>query len=187
MELAGIVLAGGAARRLGGVDKPLLTVDGVPLLHRVVSALRGHGAAPVIVVGPARPDAAVPPDVLRTREDPPGTGPVAALAAGLALVDTPLVATLAADLTGVRTATLARLAEALHRAPAADGAVLTDDTGHRQWLLAVWRTPALRRALPPDPRGVSLRSCLGPLATVDVPALPGEAHDVDAPGDLTGR
>ncbi|MSW42848.1 MAG: NTP transferase domain-containing protein, partial [Actinobacteria bacterium] len=33
-----LVLAGGASRRLGGVDKPLLTVGGSTLLERAVTA-----------------------------------------------------------------------------------------------------------------------------------------------------
>ena len=52
--VAGIILAGGAGRRMGGVDKAALVVGGVTLLDRVLTAAR-----PVcdwlVVVGPARP------------------------------------------------------------------------------------------------------------------------------------
>jgi molybdopterin-guanine dinucleotide biosynthesis protein A len=74
-----IVLAGGAAQRLGGRDKPALPVGGRPMLDRVLAA--ASGATRRIVVGPAR--AGVPADVIQVREEPPGGGPVAALAAGL--------------------------------------------------------------------------------------------------------
>src|SRR3954462_6239516 len=94
MRYAGIVVAGGAARRLSGVDKPALSVGGKPLLARAIHAL--GGAERGIVVGPRRPGF----DVVWTREPVPGTGPVAALAAGLAVVpgDVETVAVLAADL-----------------------------------------------------------------------------------------
>ncbi|MEU9382801.1 NTP transferase domain-containing protein, partial [Streptomyces sp. NPDC048279] len=36
-----IVLAGGAARRLGGADKPSVRVGGRPLLDRVLTACAG--------------------------------------------------------------------------------------------------------------------------------------------------
>src|SRR5204863_90328 len=71
-----IVLAGGAATRLGGADKPQLKVAGRSLLDRAVDAV--HGAARIVVVGPEQQvDAAV----TFCREDPPGGGPVAAIAA----------------------------------------------------------------------------------------------------------
>ncbi|MFI8824284.1 DUF6457 domain-containing protein [Streptomyces sp. NPDC053431] len=73
-----IVLAGGAARRLGGADKPGVRVGGRALLDRVLAGCRDAGRTVVVAEprGTARP-------VEWTREEPPGGGPVAALAAGL--------------------------------------------------------------------------------------------------------
>ncbi|MEU4337703.1 NTP transferase domain-containing protein [Micromonospora lupini] len=92
---AAVVLAGGAARRMGGVDKPALPVGGRSMRDRVLAAV--GDAAPRVLVGPGD---GVAEGVRVTREDPPGGGPVAATAAGLALLDpeTTLVALLAADL-----------------------------------------------------------------------------------------
>ncbi|MEU4472529.1 NTP transferase domain-containing protein [Micromonospora sp. NPDC023888] len=92
---AAVVLAGGSARRMGGVDKPALPVGGRSMRDRVLAAV--SDATPRVLVGPAEE---VPEGVRVTREDPPGGGPVAATAAGLALLDpdTALVALLAADL-----------------------------------------------------------------------------------------
>ena len=73
-----IVLAGGAARRLGGADKPALSVGGRPLLDRVIAAC--PDAAITVVVGPRRPATRA---VVHALEDPPGGGPLAALDAGL--------------------------------------------------------------------------------------------------------
>ncbi|MFD5090203.1 molybdenum cofactor guanylyltransferase [Amycolatopsis thailandensis] len=176
MDHAGIVLAGGAARRLSGVDKPALPVGGKPLLARALAALAD--ADPVIVVGPVRPGF---DDVVWTREAEPGTGPVAALAAGLALVPTEIVVVLAGDLAGVRSSTVDRLVGSLG---AASGAVLVDGSGERQWLLGAWRVEALREALPEAVENASLRRTLGGLEIVEVPEEPGESDDIDTPEDL---
>lgn len=176
MTYAGIVLAGGAARRLSGVDKPALPVGGKPLLARALAALAE--ADPVIVVGPERPGFG---DVRWTRETEPGTGPVAALAAGLALVDTEIVVVLAGDLAGVRKSTVDRLVAALG---SASGAVLVDTGGVRQWLLGAWHTEALSGALPETVENASLRRTLGELDIVEVPEEPGESADIDTPEDL---
>jgi molybdopterin-guanine dinucleotide biosynthesis protein A len=176
---AAIVLAGGRARRLGGADKPMVEVGGKALLHRVLTAVAA--ANPVIAVGPERGGF---PGVMWTREDPPGGGPVAALAAGLALVPSgaDVVLVLAGDLTGVTEETVRRLLAALGDR---DGAVLVDQDGRRQWLLGVWRRDALRGALPANPAGAALRRTLGVLSIVDVSATAaGETADVDTHADL---
>ncbi|MFC0100654.1 molybdenum cofactor guanylyltransferase [Micromonospora marina] len=107
---AAILLAGGAARRMGGVDKPARAVGGRSMLHRVLGAVAD--ADQRIVVGSSGP---VPEGVRTTREEPPGGGPVAATAAGLALLDpgTTTVAVLAADLPLLTTAAVAGLRRAL--------------------------------------------------------------------------
>ncbi|WAL63351.1 NTP transferase domain-containing protein [Amycolatopsis cynarae] len=176
--LAGIVLAGGAARRLSGVDKPMLEVGGLPLLHRAVEALAA--ASPVVVVGPRRPGL---PAVRWAREEPPGGGPLAALAAGLAVLpETELVAVLAGDLAAITASTVDRLVAAVGDGSA--GAVLVDGEGRRQWLIGVWRAVRLRAVLPARPENASLRGVLGALDIVGVPEKPGESADIDTPEDL---
>jgi molybdopterin-guanine dinucleotide biosynthesis protein A len=140
---AAVVLAGGAARRMGGTDKPAVPVGGRPMRDRVLAAVAG--ASPRVVVGP---DLDLPEGVLATREDPPGGGPVAAAAAGLALLDpgTTYTALLAADLPLLTAEAVHALAGQL-RQSTADGVVYLDGTGRRQPLCGVWRTAALREAL----------------------------------------
>lgn len=113
---AAVVLAGGAARRMGGVDKPARPVGGRPMLHRVLAAVAD--ADQRIVVGPSVP---LPDGVRTTREKPPGGGPVAAIVAGLALLDpaTTTVALLAADLPLLTAAAVTELRRALDT-PAAE-------------------------------------------------------------------
>lgn len=175
-----IIVAGGAARRMSGVDKPALVVGGKSLLGRAIEAL--GEISPIVVVGPER---AGFPGVVWTREAEPGSGPVAALAAGLDALGADaegLVVVLAADLAGIRRSTVDKVVAAA--AGRADGAVLVDETGHRQWLIGAWRAAVLRRALPEQVAGASLRRTLGGLEIVDVPAEQGESADIDTPEDL---
>ncbi|GAB2965298.1 molybdenum cofactor guanylyltransferase [Saccharothrix stipae] len=173
---AAVVLAGGRGSRLGGVDKASVVVGGRTLLDHVLDAVAS--ARRTVVVGPAKDDVH---GVTWAREDPPGGGPVAGLAAGLAHVEADLVVVLAVDQPGITRSTVDRLLAAVGDT----GAVLVDDEGRSQWLIGAWRTAALRRALPADPRDASMRSVLGPLDPATVVALPGEARDVDTPRDLT--
>ncbi|MBP2325592.1 molybdopterin-guanine dinucleotide biosynthesis protein A [Kibdelosporangium banguiense] len=183
MGLAAVIFAGGKATRLGGVDKVMIEVAGRTLLSRSVDAVRG--AERIVVVGPAREIGAA---VRWVREEPPGSGPLAALAAGVeALADLPddtHVAVLAGDLLGIGPRTVAKLRSALDENPAVLGALLVDAEGFTQWMHAVWRLAALRAAVPPDSVGRSLKSVLGGLPLTLIPAQRGEADDVDAPGDL---
>lgn len=178
-----IVLAGGSARRLGGVDKAALDIGGRSLLQRVLAA--AEGAARVVVVGPPR---ALPERVLGTSERPSGGGPVAGLAAGLALVKAPLVAVLACDLPFVSADTVGSLAAALSTADAgaADGAQLVDETGQRQPLTAIYRTARLAAAIGrlPAVGGTPLRVLVEALTMLDVAAVRGEAWDCDTWHDV---
>ncbi|GHD85296.1 NTP transferase domain-containing protein [Streptomyces naganishii] len=136
-----VVLAGGAARRLGGADKPGLRVGGRALLDRVLDAC-ADARTTVVVAGP-RPTAR---PVRWAREEPPGGGPVAALDAGLRRTTAEDVVVLSADLPFLEPATVRRLLDAL-RAGRADGALLTDAEGRDQPLVAAYRAQALRREL----------------------------------------
>ncbi|SEN44956.1 Molybdopterin-guanine dinucleotide biosynthesis protein A [Actinacidiphila rubida] len=137
-----LVLAGGAARRLGGTDKPALPIGGRMLLDRVLAAC--DDARTTVVVGPRRPT--VRP-VRWTREDPPGGGPLPALAAGLAALDdgATAVLVLAADLPFLTTATTSALVDAL--TGDREGVLLTDAGGRDQPLAAAYRAEPLNREL----------------------------------------
>ncbi|MEV0243497.1 NTP transferase domain-containing protein [Streptomyces sp. NPDC050674] len=136
-----VVLAGGAARRLGGTDKPGVRVGGRALLDRVLAAC--GGARTAVVVAAPRPTAR---PVTWAREDPPGGGPLAALDAGLRHTTAEHVVVLSADLPFLVQRTVARLLDAL-RASGCDGALLTDPGGRDQPLVAAYRAPRLREEL----------------------------------------
>lgn len=168
---AAVLLAGGAARRMGGRDKPGLVVAGRPMRDRVLAAVAA--AEPRIVVGPPT---LLPPGVRGAREEPPGGGPVAAVAAGLALLDpatTTVVAVLAVDLPLL---TAAHVDDLRRRLTHEDGICYVDGEGRRQSLCGVWRHGALRRAVRDlaaqrggDLTGASMRSLLAGLTVADLP------------------
>jgi molybdopterin-guanine dinucleotide biosynthesis protein A len=168
-----VVLAGGSASRMGGTEKTALLVAGRSLLDRVLAAV--PDARTVIVVGDQRPTVR---EVTWTREQPPGTGPAAAVRAGLELVSAGLTVLLAGDLPLLSSAAVDRLLAAAGPA----GAVFLDGDDREQWLASAWPTEALRRA---DLRpGGSLRAALGPLHPTRVPADGLEVLDCDTPQDL---
>ncbi|ABD12843.1 Molybdopterin-guanine dinucleotide biosynthesis protein A-like [Frankia casuarinae] len=178
------MLAGGGARRLGGRDKPAVMVGGSTLLERVLSAVLD--AERVVIVGPRRDLAVdpIPPGRVRwCREDPPGGGPVAAIAAGLVEITTPFVAVLAADLPFLTGREIALLRRGVAD-PAAQAALLVDPDGRRQFLAAVWRTASLWAALPADPIGRPVRGLFADRPVTAVRAHARTCLDCDEPADV---
>lgn len=195
-----IVLAGGRGSRLGGADKAALELDGARLVDRAVAAARACGADPVVVVGPS---SAAPPGTIAAREDPPFSGPLAALAAGLAALPEPQpfseatradprhdqwTLLLACDLVEparVCETLVAALGEAA--GTAYDGFLLDDPEGRRQWLAGAYRTAALRAGIAAaGPRLADLPLKLAFAgARLHRIAVPSEiTADIDAPEDL---
>ncbi|MCP2341457.1 NTP transferase domain-containing protein [Actinomadura rupiterrae] len=158
-----VLLAGGLARRLGGANKPALTVGGTPLIVRTARAVEAAGR--LVIVGPRHPAL---PQARYVREDPPGAGPVPALRAGVAEVAAPWTVLLAADLPFLAPEHVAALVGAAARR-GAEGAVFVDDDGRVQWLTGVWRTDALRHALDAY-EGTRLRGVLRQLRPAGVAA-----------------
>lgn len=102
MVCAGIVLTGGTSRRLG-FDKATVRIGAETLAARAARVM-GTVCAPVVEVGPGHCG------IRAVREEPPGSGPLAALVAGANAVDTDAVVLLACDLVRVESPLLAFLA-----------------------------------------------------------------------------
>jgi molybdopterin-guanine dinucleotide biosynthesis protein A len=175
----GIVLAGGTAARMDGIDKAGLELGGRTLLEWTIDAF--VDADEVVVVGP--PSVPTTRPVTFTREDPPKGGPVAGLLTGVdVLLRTPaVVGVLAVDMPHVTASTMRRLREA---AVGHDGAFLADAGGRRQ--LAGVVSASRLAAVRPDPEhqhGMSLRALLADLDLASVPADGTEARDVDTWAD----
>lgn len=185
-----VVLAGGRSQRWDGVDKTAADLAGRPVVVHAVTGARGAlgSAVPAVVVAPADHPAA---DALRAdgahvvREDPPGGGPVAGLAAGLAaLPGAGVVAVVAGDVPFGGPA-LRRVVSALAADPDVDAVVGLDPAGRRQPLLGAYRTAALAAALATAPAaGRSVRSLLDGLRVATLAVDTREALDLDTPDDL---
>jgi len=185
-DVDAIVLAGGKGSRLGGADKAaLIGVDGKTSLQRTILACREVDARRVVVVGP--PDRPVTAGVEVAQEDPPGSGPALAIAAGLARLASDAsddVLVLACDMPNA-----APGVEALLAAPSGPDGVVGVAGGHRQWLLGLYKWAALVRACakldgwnaPSDP---SVGYLLGDLDLREVAVPPGAADDIDTEDDL---
>jgi molybdopterin-guanine dinucleotide biosynthesis protein A len=184
--VAAVLLAGGRASRLGGTDKPGITIGGRSLLETVAAAAADAGASRIIIVGPARAGFAAG-HLEFTSEQPPGAGPVPALRAGIARVTEPWLLLLAADLPFLRGPHLIALLTTAARRQRA-GAVLVDGEGRKQWLVSCWQSGPLRSALDKY-GGASLGGVLGPLGPAEViitrePGEPAPWLDCDTDEDL---
>jgi molybdopterin-guanine dinucleotide biosynthesis protein A len=107
---------------------------------------------------------------------------VAAIAAGLPRTCAEVVVVLAADLPFVAPA-IPRLVEAL---PAAGVALLVDESGRVNYLVAAWRRTSLTAALDAlnEPAGASARRLTGLVPRVLVPDEAGWGRDCDTWDDL---
>lgn len=152
-----VVLAGGASRRFGGVDKATLVLEGASLLDRVLTAT--ESAASTVVVGPER---STRRPVQWTQEDPPAGGPVAGVAAGLPFGTASVVVLVSCDLPWLTAAEVAWLVDGLGEY---DGHGLRDNGGREQPLAAAYRREALSAAIQAvgDPRDQSVRRSFAPL------------------------
>ena len=90
MRVSALILAGGKATRMGGVDKSAIVVDGRTIFERQLAAL---GTLPVIVSSPRNV-----PGFTTVRDAVDGAGPLAGIAAGLAAATTPWLLVLAGDM-----------------------------------------------------------------------------------------
>ena len=117
MKVAGAIIAGGPAKRLGGVAKPFLKVGGRAIAERQLDLFRGAALARVFVVA-NDPAPWAPLGIAVVPDRVGGMGPLGGVHAALtAADDCDAVVCLAGDLPFVEPALLAALRD---RAPAAD-------------------------------------------------------------------
>jgi molybdopterin-guanine dinucleotide biosynthesis protein A len=176
MTYDAIILAGGAAKRLGGADKALVVVGEQTLLDRALDAVRQ--ADQIIVVGPSRGTSR---GVVFSHEKPAGGGPAAAIAHAAHVVRASVVVVLAVDVPFANAA-IPRLLAAL---PRHDAAMLTDGDGRRQPLIAAYRADVLKaRAGEAAWANRSVRAFVEPFTVAEVAAATHEALDCDTPDDV---
>lgn len=195
---AAVVVAGGASRRLNHVPKASLSDGTSTLLDCALEAVAA--ASPRVVVGPE--SLPLPSGVLRTREDPPFSGPAAAIHAGLECiaadcersqaptpewclilgVDTPRIAPAVQQ--------LITAAQSVERAYAEQSALsLTDSEasagfwgvseGIYQPLVGIYRFEAIRSVFSTGTTDASVRSFLRRLNPTAVQMSAADTADVD--------
>lgn len=185
-----MILAGGASSRMNGAAKPRLTIGASTLLDIALDAT--DFCRRIVVVGPDDLTDIVERRLRRdhislTREDPPRTGPVHALAAGLRVLrgyadpEADAVVVLAADLPAITAADLLALTDAV--VDKAVDVVLAEHDGRVQPLVGAWRPIPLSVAI--DAIGDTRDRAVRQLLTPGFPriALP-HAIDCDTPEDL---
>ena len=129
-DFTGIVLAGGQGRRMGGVDKGLVPLDGRPMVARVIERLAPQ-VGPILVNANQNADAyaalgyPVVPDAVGGF-----AGPLAGLHAGLSRASTPYVVTVPCDSPFLPPDLVARLAAGLARDRAVLAVARTFDQPH---------------------------------------------------------
>ena len=178
-EVSVILLTGGSSRRMG-TDKASVKLGNDTLLDFQLAQI--PTGVPTIVVGEA---VAARPEVVFTREDPPGSGPVAAVSAGLAHTRTSEVVLLAVDAPFA----LPQLLR-LHLDPDDTALIPQDLAGKPQYLAGLYRSTALQAALDGlgDPTNTSMRELITHLPQAKYFALTPENADyfmdLDTPEDL---
>jgi len=175
-----------------GRHKPGIRVAGRPIIERVLDAVVGW---PVVVVGSGE---GVPTGVRVVREEPPGGGPVAGLAAGWAATTDgtyaaelgsrapDVVVVLAGDLPLLTRSLLEALTRAVVEARPAQQVAVSVSSDGPNWLCAAWPAGLLAERLSAvgGPAGVSVRRLLNGVPLLEI-ADPGDlAVDVDTPEDL---
>ncbi len=117
-NVTGLVLAGGRATRMGGVDKGLVLLNGAPMVEHIVSRLRPQVQALLINANRnareyARLGFPVVPDAFGEY-----AGPLAGMAAGMAAAETDLVCCVPCDSPLIPADLVARLVRARDEAGA---------------------------------------------------------------------
>ena len=198
---AAVIVAGGASRRLNHVPKASLSDGTSTLLDCALEAVAA--ASPRVVVGPE--SLPLPTGVLHTREDPPFSGPAAAIHAGLECiaadcersqvplpgwclilgVDTPRIAPAVQQLIAA-----ARSAEQAVATPSTTGSEAPSDSeasegfwgvseGIYQPLVGIYRFEAIRSVFSTGTTDASVRSFLRRLSPAAVEMSAADTADVD--------
>jgi molybdenum cofactor guanylyltransferase len=112
-QVTALIVAGGRSRRMG-VDKALVSWQGIPLLGRVfVVAQACCTQVSVLTPWPERYQTLLPSTVNWLVESPTFAGPMAALVQGMEAIQTPWVLLLACDMPQLEGAVLMRWIQAL--------------------------------------------------------------------------
>lgn len=193
---AAVIVAGGASRRLNHVPKASLSDGTNTLLGCALEAVAA--ASPRVVVGPE--SLPLPSGVLRTREDPPFSGPAAAIHAGLECiaadcersqvplpewclilgVDTPRIAPAVQQLiAAARAAEQASVGQSAPTDSESSAGFWGVSEGIYQPLVGIYRFEAIRSVFSAGTTNASVRSFLRRLNPTAVQMSAADTADVD--------
>ena len=184
--LVGVVLTGGASRRMGR-NKALIELDGVPMARRVADALTGAGCGSVIAYG--GDPVALEPLALPVQPDAhPGTGPLGGVLGALELFAdadsyAEWVLVVACDLPALTALDLAAMVAAARSHPGAD--VVVARAGRIEPTCAVWSPAAigaLRELFDAGERAV--HRAIEHLASIEVDVDRAAVRNINTPDDL---
>jgi molybdopterin-guanine dinucleotide biosynthesis protein A len=180
-DVSAMILTGGASSRFGS-DKSQVILGSRSLIENLLTGLPPE--IEIVIVGPKIQDTSR--SVQYAREDPPGGGPVAAIHAGLDLINSEFVAIIATDMPFAH-----QIWEVLisNLPRSEDATIPLDSEGVRQTLCALYRADSLRRAFAEigEVHGQSMRNVTRLLSVKELqvePALQRTLHDIDTPADL---
>ncbi len=174
-----ILLAGGRASRLGGIDKLLLQIGGQTVLERAVASA-AH-LSQVAIVGPER-DLKFVREVIWTREDPPFSGPASAIAAGFGALKPA-----GEDEILVLPSDLVHPGQVVHALAGAPGnCIAVDPDGFRQWACCKVLAADLSAALTATDglADASIRKLLTAIEFHEVAVSTRTCADLDTPADV---
>ena len=112
-QVAGVILAGGQNRRMGGADKAFRTVNGQTVFERTLELLRS--CFPQVVVVSNRPQKYTSFEVQVTSDEFVGQGPLAGIHAAFSLIKLPYAFVTACDMPFLRVEPIAFLVQRLAR------------------------------------------------------------------------
>lgn len=192
ISIAGVVLTGGASRRMGRT-KALVEVDGIPLADRVATALRGGGCDPVVAIG-GDPEELAALSVPVVPDRHPGHGPLGGILHGLELFgaasptgcSTDWMVAVACDLPDLTPAVVRELTAADVATDTVD--VVVARTHRLEPAVAMWSLAALAAVSSMHRRGErALHRVIGGLRCVEVGVDATALRNVNTPDDLHRR
>ncbi len=175
--IGGLVLAGGRSSRFGR-DKLSQPVDGKPLLHHAIDALRPMTSEIVVAAAPGEMPA-LADDVILVHDAVSFEGPLAGLLAGLAAAGAPIVVVVGGDMPTLSPAVIASMVAVLVTSDAG-AVVLEHEGGGRPLPMVLRREPGLARAAAMSAAGERrLRALAEALSAVVLPEVAWRAIDPD--------
>jgi molybdopterin-guanine dinucleotide biosynthesis protein A len=147
-DTTGLVLAGGAGRRVGGADKGLLCWEGEPLAAQVVQRLRGEVTTVLISCNRNQAYYATLADRIVADQRPGFAGPLAGIEAAVAVLDSEFLLISPCDAPRLPRDLGARLLAALNKAGADTDISYAHDGERGHYLCAMLRTRILDSLTP---------------------------------------